>query len=103
VVTLFRTVGILAIAGGLLWMVVAELVLHRSTGAQVRLLLVAGVVFLVGSLIFSILGRVSAKVASRRCRRCGKPVQTGQIYCSEHLRDAVNEFRDHQRQKGDGG
>jgi hypothetical protein len=103
VITLFRTLGILAIAGGLLWMVVAELVLHQSSGAHVRLVLLAGVVSLAGSLIFSILGRVSAKVASGRCRRCGKPVQPGHVYCSDHFKDAVNEYRDHQRQKGDGG
>ena len=102
-VTLFRTLGILAIAGGLLWMVIAELVLHRASGGQVRILLLGGVVLLVGSLIFSILGRVSAKVASGRCRRCGKPVQTGHVYCSDHFKAAVNEYRDHQRRKGDGG
>lgn len=102
-VALFRTLGFLAIAGGLLWMVVAELVLHEGRGSQVRLLLVGGVLFLAASLVLSMMGHVSAKVASRKCRRCGKPVQHGHIYCSDHLKEAVNEFRDHQRQKGDGG
>jgi hypothetical protein len=101
--TLLRTLGFLAIAGGLLWMVVAELVLHQGHGAQVRLLLVGGVLFLGASLVLSMMGRVSAKVGGRKCRRCGKPVQHGHIYCSDHLKEAVNEFRDHQRQKGDGG
>ena len=102
-ITLLRTLGVLAIAGGLLWMVIAELVLHGSSGGAVRVMLLAGVVFLAASLIFSIMGRVSAKVASGRCRRCGRPVQTGHVYCSDHFKEAVNEYRDHQRRKGDGG
>ena len=101
-VTLCRTLGILCIVGGLLWMVIAELVLHED-GGWVKPILLAGVVFLAVSLALTIMGRVSAKVSSRRCRRCGKPVQPGHIYCSDHLKEAVNEFRDHQRQKGDGG
>ena len=102
-VTLLRTLGFLAIAGGLLWMVVGELVLHRSSGGVVRFLLLAGVVILAASLALSIMGRVTAKVASGRCRRCGKPVQTGHVYCSDHFKEAVNEYRDHQRRKGDAG
>jgi hypothetical protein len=102
-VVLFRTLGILFVVGGLLWMVVAELVLHESRGTQVRLLLLAGVVSLAASLVFSVMGRVSAKVATTRCRRCGKPVQHGHIFCSDHLKELVNESRDHQRQKGEGG
>ena len=102
-IILLRTLGILLTVGGLLWMVVAELVLHESQGANVRLLLVGGVLLLVVSVVLSVMGRVSAKVSGRRCRRCTKPVQHGHLYCSDHLKEAVNEFRDHQRQKGEGG
>ena len=101
-VILLRTLGLLVMVGGVLWMVVAELVLHESRGEQVRLLLVMGGVFLAASLVLSLMGRVSARVAGRRCRRCSKPVQHDQFYCSDHLKEAVNEFRDHHRQKGDG-
>lgn len=102
-IILLRTLGLLALVGGLLWMVVAELVLRESRGEQVRLLLVIGVLLLAASLVLSLMGRVSARVAGRRCRRCSKPVQHGHLYCSDHLKEAVNEFRDHHRQKGDGG
>jgi hypothetical protein len=84
-------------------MVIAELVLHESRISQVRLLLLGGVLLLAASLVFSIMGRVSSKVAAKRCRRCGKPVQHGHLYCSDHLKELVNESRDHQRQKGEGG
>jgi hypothetical protein len=103
VVLFLRTLGILAIVGGLLWMVVAELFLEESRGGQVRLLLLAGVLLLAISLLVSALGRVGAKVAGRRCPRCGKAVAHGHIYCSDHLREAVNQFRDSQRRKDDGG
>jgi hypothetical protein len=102
-VLLFRTLGFLLVAAGLLWMVIAELVLGESQGGNVRLLLLGGVLLLAVSLALSFMGRVSAKVGGKRCRRCGKPVQHGHLYCSDHLKEAVNEFRDHQRQKGDGG
>ncbi len=100
-IVLFRTLGLLAVVGGLLWMVIAELVLHESRGDQVRLLLLSGVVLLAISLALSLMGRVSARVVGKRCRRCGKPVQHGHLYCSDHLKEAVNEFRDHHRQKGE--
>jgi hypothetical protein len=102
-IVLFRTLGLLLVAIGLLWMVIAELFLHESRGAQVRLLLLGGVLLLAVSVALSVMGRVSAKVGEKRCRRCGKPVLHGGLYCSDHLKEAVNEFRDHQRQKGDGG
>ena len=100
---LLRTLGILMVAAGLIWMAVAEIVLHQPRGGQVRLLLLGGVVMLILSLIFTISGRVSAKVAGRRCPRCGKPVSKGHIYCADHLKEAVNQFRDDQRRKGEGG
>jgi len=83
-------------------MVIAELVLHEGRGAQVRMFLVAGAVFLALSVALSLAGRVSARVAGKRCPRCGKPVAHGHIYCADHLKEAVNQFRDSQRQKGEG-
>jgi len=102
-VALFRTLGILSVAGGLLYMVVAELVLKESHGARVRMMLLMGVLFLAISLAFTVFGRVSAKMAGRRCPRCGKPVLHGHIYCTDHLKEAVNQFRDDQARKGDRG
>lgn len=101
-VTLLRMLGIAGVAGGLLWMVIAELVLHESRGGQVRLLLVGGALLLVLSLVVSMAGRVTARAVGRRCPRCGKAVQKGHIYCADHLKEAVNQFRDSQRQKGEG-
>jgi preprotein translocase subunit SecY len=102
-IILFRTLGFLLVLGGLLWMVIAELVLHKGGGSLVQLMFLGGVLMLAVSLVLSIMGRVSAKVAGKRCRRCNKPVQHGHLYCSDHLKEMVNEVRDHQRRKGEGG
>jgi uncharacterized membrane protein len=103
VVGLLRTLGILAIVGAVLWMVTSEMVFQESRGSQVRLMLGAGVVLLAASVVVSLATRVSSKVSGRKCPRCGKPVQQGHIYCQDHLKEAVNRFRDDQRKKGDLG
>jgi drug/metabolite transporter (DMT)-like permease len=103
VVGLLRTLGIVAIVGAVLWMVTSEMVFHESRGSQVRLMLGAGVACLAASVIVSLATRVSSRVSTRKCPRCGKPVQQGHIYCQDHLKEAVNRFRDDQRQKGDLG
>jgi len=99
-VTLLRTLGILALAVAILWMVVSEVVFHEARATQVRILLGAGAVLLVASLILSVFSRLSSKMAGRRCPRCGKPVQQGHTYCQDHLKEAVDQFRDDQRKKG---
>ena len=100
-VTLFRSLGILFVVSGLLVMVAAELVIRKSMGEWVRGLLVAGAVCLAVSVVLSVVDRITAKMAGRRCPRCGRSVQHGHIYCADHLKQAVNQFRDSQRQKGE--
>ena len=102
-VKLLRTIGFLAVAAAVAWMVASEMIFHENRVSQVRLLLGAGVLLLVTSLILSMVLRVSNKVTGSRCPRCGKPVQQGHIYCQDHLKEVVNRSRDDQRQKGDLG
>lgn len=102
-VTLLRTSGILLLAGALLWMVLSEVVLGEGRGAQVRFMLGAGILLLAASFAVSMVSRVTSKMSGKRCPRCGKPVQQGHIYCPDHLKEAVNQFRDAQRKKGDLG
>ena len=102
-ITLLRTAGILLLAAALLWMVLSEMVLGEGRGSQVRFLLGAGVLLVAASFAVSMISRVTTKMAGKRCPRCGKPVQQGHIYCADHLKEAVNQFRDAQRKKGDLG
>jgi len=34
-------------------------------------------------------------IAVKKCPRCGKPVEKNEIYCSTHLKEAINEYKDH--------
>jgi len=100
VVVLLRTLGVLLIAAGLIWMSISEVVLKQSHGAQVRGMILAGAGLLAISIVLSMFSRAAERLGGRRCPRCGKPVAHGHIYCSDHLKEAVNQFRDSQRQKG---
>lgn len=100
-VVLLRTLGLLVAAGGLIWMVVTDLILKESRGAQVRLILLTGGFLLALSLLFSVTGRLTARVAGKRCSRCGKPVQHGHTYCSDHQKQAIDQMRDSQRDRGE--
>jgi len=102
-VKLVRTLGFVAVGAAILWMVLSEMVFKESRGGQVRILLAAGALLLVTSLVLSMVFRVSTKMTGKKCPRCGKPVQQGHIYCPDHLKEVVNRSRDDQRQKGDLG
>ncbi len=102
-VTLLRTSGILVLGAALLWMIISEMVLGEGRGSQVRFLLGAGALLIGASFAVSMITRVSSKMAGKRCPRCGKSVQQGHIYCADHMKEAVNQFRDAQRKKGDLG
>ena len=102
-VKLVRTLGFLALGAAVLLMVLSEMVFKESRGSQVRLLLMIAVVLLIASFVLSMFFSVSSKFSGKRCPRCGKPVQQGHIYCSDHLKEVVNRSRDDQRQKGDLG
>jgi hypothetical protein len=102
-VKLVRTLGFVALGAAILLMVLSEMVFKESRGNQVRLLLGVGAVLLVASFVLSMVFNVSNKMSGKRCPRCGKPVQQGHIYCSDHLKEVVNRSRDDQRQKGDLG
>jgi len=84
-------------------MVFSEVVLRQGRGTQVRFLLAAGGLLLVASLVLSMVSRLSSRMTGSRCPRCGKPVPQGHTYCPDHLKEAVNRYRDDQRQKGDPG
>ena len=102
-VKLFRTLGFVALGAAVILMVLSEMVFKESRGTQVRLLLACAAVLLVASIVLSMVFSVSSKMTGKRCPRCGKPVQQGHIYCSDHLKEVVNRSRDDQRQKGDLG
>jgi len=55
----------------------------------------AGVAVFALGVLGTVLGRVARMVRRGRCVRCGSPIERGQTYCIDHLRETVDEYRDH--------
>jgi len=60
-------------------------------------LLKAGVLCLAGGVALALLAPLGRVVRMSRCVRCGRTIEKGQTYCHDHLKNAVQEFRDHNR------
>jgi len=58
-----------------------------------------GAVLLGAGLILRILSPVGRRMRAVRCVRCGAPIEQGQTYCADHLRETLDEYRDRQREQ----
>lgn len=52
-------------------------------------------IFLAGGIGLRILGGAMRFVSVKKCPRCGKPVEKGEIYCATHLKKVFDEQVDH--------
>ena len=57
---------------------------------------VGAIAFLAG-VSLSLLAPFGRMVRQGRCVRCGVTIEKNQTYCHDHLKNAVQEFRDHAR------
>ncbi len=57
----------------------------------------AGAFAFVAGLVLSLLSPFGRMVRGGRCVRCGILIEKNQTYCHDHLKNAVQEFRDHTR------
>jgi hypothetical protein len=62
-------------------------------------LLLAGGVCVAAGVVLWILGRGAAGLAARSCPRCGRRVKPGRMYCEDHFKETVDEYRDQQRER----
>lgn len=81
----------LAIAGAVDW--VSDDVAERFSALGFK----AGALLLAAGVLLAILSPISRAVRSGRCVRCGAPTERGQAYCLDHMREALNEYRDQTR------
>jgi len=56
-----------------------------------------GVLCLAAGLLMAVLRPVGRVLRQSRCVRCGRPIESGQTYCRDHLQATVNEYRDRTR------
>lgn len=58
----------------------------------------AGAAVLLGLWFLTLIVNPMGKaVKSNRCARCGKKIPKGDIYCADHLKQVVQEYRDQNR------
>ena len=57
----------------------------------------------VAALALGVLGAIVAPlvrmVVRTRCVRCGVPIERGQVYCADHLKQTVAEYADRERDR----
>lgn len=96
-----RYLGLLLIAGSV-WLYLSEAMGWISPGLAAEwggFGLRAGALCVVGGLLSALLAPVGRELRRGRCVRCGAPIERGQTYCMDHLRQTVNEFRDRTREQ----
>ena len=63
---------------------------------NVQLILAAGGICIALSFVAGIFKPISKVATKNRCVRCRRPIPKGDIYCKDHLKQAVNEAREQQ-------
>lgn len=58
-----------------------------------------GVVLLAAGFVLRLVSPVRRRLQAGRCVRCGSAVLPGHLYCSVHLQDSVNAWRDETREQ----
>ena len=96
---LVRLGGLLLLAS-VLYLAIAQWAYGAVDNRLFTKILLAGGVSVAAGVVLWILGRGAAGHAARSCRRCGRRVRPGKTYCDEHLKEAIEEYRDHQRERG---
>jgi len=94
-----RTFGLVVLAGATVLLIAGEAgaVPAEHVDAWFMPALQAGVIAFLSGLALSLLAPFGRMVRQGRCVRCGTLIEKNQTYCHDHLKNAVQEFRDHTR------
>ncbi|MBD3866601.1 MAG: hypothetical protein IFK94_00605 [Acidobacteria bacterium] len=91
-----QTIGGILLVGAA-WLFVAESfgwVPASVADAWGLKVLLAGAVCFGGGLFLTVATPFTRWLAGTRCVRCRQRIERGQTYCMDHLREALNEYRD---------
>lgn len=88
---------LLAATAWLLIAIEADWVESALVEKAIPILAGAGVISIVLGFLLALASPVGRKLIRERCARCGAPIERGQSYCLDHMREAVNEYQDHAR------
>lgn len=89
--------------GFFLWMVAvwgflagaAGWIPRDRTDAWGRVALGLGAAFVAGGVILWVAAPLGRILRGSRCARCSRPTDRGHVYCQDHLKETIEEFRDH--------
>jgi hypothetical protein len=91
--------GGLGVVAAIVYLAAGEAFLGGADRRIFGTLFAASGMSLAGGLVAWVAGRVTAGLVGRSCPRCGRRVARGRVYCEDHLREAINEYRDRQRER----
>jgi len=95
-------VGILLIVGDIVYLAGAQVLTGGEANKRVfQMTLGLAGACLVAGLVLTLVTRAKTGLTANTCPRCGKRVARGRVYCEDHLVEAINRYRDEQRQKGE--
>ena len=94
-----RTLGLVVLAGATVLLIAGEAGAVRAEYVDVWFMpaLQAGAGAFLSGLALSLLAPFGRMVRRGRCVRCGTLIEKNQTYCHDHLKNAVQEFRDYTR------
>ena len=92
---LLRGFGLMLILGGAVLLLVGEKLGEPMPVPPVTLMSLGALAFGAG-IVLGILGRAGRAVIRRHCPRCARVVASGEVYCTEHFREAIDRIRDSQ-------
>ena len=97
---LLLRLGVILIVGDALYLAGAEAFAGGADAGLFRTVLGAGAACLAGGGVLRLMARARAGIVARSCPRCGRRVARGRVYCEDHRAEAINEYRDRERQRG---
>ena len=94
-----RIIGLAALAGAAWVLIAGEAgwIPPAASNAAFRPLSIGGALSFCVGMVLGMLNPVGRKLRQSRCVRCGAPIERGQSYCLDHLRDAVHQYQDQMR------
>ena len=94
-----RTLGLVILAAATVLLVAGEAgaVPERYVDVGFVPAVQAGALSFAAGVVLSLLAPFGRMVRQGRCVRCGVLIEKKQTYCHDHLKNAVQEFRDHTR------
>lgn len=100
--TLLYRIGTLLIVGDIVYLAAAQVLEEGGVNKRLfQVILGLAGACLVAGLVVSLATRAKSGLTANTCPRCGKRVARGRVYCEDHLVEAINRYRDEQRQKGE--